>query len=237
MVLTNPCCFLTFNILGGLLLSNIGIRTVKGFSVYFPVFVKRSVFSGSQLMSRTNLNSVKCFPRRHHVLCEMSLTTFDLPEICSVRNALEMATSIFKDEGVPEAQASAEYLLSSLMQCSRGTLRGEAAILILTDSQKELFQKYVQQRLCRTPVQYILGGWPFFNLEKDLILRPPTLIPRPETEELVELILQTYRKEARTPGRFLEVGPGPPTFMYHHIPARIPSQRMTARRPFLAYRR
>ncbi len=71
------------------------------------------------------------------------------------------------------------------------------------------FLKYVAQRLARTPVQYIVGQWPFHNLERDLKLRPPTLIPRPETEELVELILQTCRAEGLSPHRILEIGSGP----------------------------
>lgn len=54
------------------------------------------------------------------------------------------------------------------------------------------------------PIQYIVGEWEF----RDLLLKmqPPVFIPRPETEELVELILQQF--DCKRTMRFLEVGCG-----------------------------
>ena len=39
---------------------------------------------------------------------------------------------------------------------------------------------------CSVEVQYILGSWPFYPLPEELLVRAPVLIPRPETEELVD---------------------------------------------------
>jgi len=47
----------------------------------------------------------------------------------------------------------------------------------------------LHQRANRVPVQYIVGNWDFFGMT--LYCEPPILIPRPETEELVELVLNT----------------------------------------------
>ena len=66
------------------------------------------------------------------------------------------------------------------------------------------FRSFLQRRIAREPVQYIIGEWSFYNLDR-LIVRAPTLIPRPETEELVDLVIQ---ENATPPARFLEVGPG-----------------------------
>ena len=133
---------------------------------------------------------------------------FNLPAECTVGSALDGAVSLFESNCIPEAQASAEFLLSAVTNSSRGRLRSQGTVLSLSSAERETFLGYVRKRLNRVPVQYIVGSWPFHNLEKDLILRPPTLIPRPETEELVERILQAYRDEGRAPRRFLEVGPG-----------------------------
>lgn len=58
--------------------------------------------------------------------------------------------------------------------------------------------------MARMPVQYIIGEWDFC----DMVLRmiPPVFIPRPETEELVQLILQQC--DHKLTMRFLEVGCG-----------------------------
>lgn len=88
--------------------------------------------------------------------------------------------------------------------------------------------KWVElKRLCglraakHVPVQYLVGEWDFHHLS--LEMKPPTLIPRPETEELVEIVLKWVHREllpvesvnhdASTVGggnglRFLDVGSG-----------------------------
>lgn len=78
------------------------------------------------------------------------------------------------------------------------------------------------RRLCRlraeqhVPVQYLVGEWDFHHLS--LEMRPPTLIPRPETEELVDMVLKWLRRDvidlSSSAGgaseilRFLDVGSG-----------------------------
>ena len=54
------------------------------------------------------------------------------------------------------------------------------------------------------PIQYIIGEWDFRDLT--LHMKPPVFIPRPETEELVELVLQQFDQIASM--RFMEVGCG-----------------------------
>lgn len=75
---------------------------------------------------------------------------------------------------------------------------------ILSDEQLKRFEELCECRLARMPVQYIIGEWDF--REFTLTMRPPVFIPRPETEELVELVLQQI--DAKQPMRFLEIGCG-----------------------------
>ncbi|KAF9555216.1 hypothetical protein EC968_009070, partial [Mortierella alpina] len=64
----------------------------------------------------------------------------------------------------------------------------------LTDKETELMQSYVDQRTKgRKPLQYILGTQPFMDLE--ILVRPPTLIPRWETEEWTSRLATILKSE------------------------------------------
>ncbi|NWH76211.1 HEMK1 methyltransferase, partial [Piaya cayana] len=58
----------------------------------------------------------------------------------------------------------------------------------LTTVQQEQIQQLSSKRLERMPVQYVLGEWDFQDLT--LKMRPPVFIPRPETEDLVSLVVE-----------------------------------------------
>ena len=114
---------------------------------------------------------------------------------------------------------SAEYLLA---RCA-GFGSSRSALSLhgsepLSDDARTIFESMCTERLSRRPVQYILGDWDFHELT--LELRAPVLIPRPETEELVELVLQAQgRAEAET---FLDVGCGSGAIglaLLHKLPA------------------
>ena len=55
--------------------------------------------------------------------------------------------------------------------------------------------RLARRRAAGEPLQYVLGSWPFRSLE--LELSPAALIPRPETEQLVEQVLRRLRRAAR----------------------------------------
>ncbi|CAJ1354953.1 unnamed protein product [Effrenium voratum] len=64
-------------------------------------------------------------------------------------------------------------------------------------------KQWLERRAQREPVQYILGSWPFYPLPEELLVRAPVLIPRPETEELVDRIIK-----ANKPRRIVDFGCG-----------------------------
>lgn len=77
----------------------------------------------------------------------------------------------------------AELLLAHALQTTRGQLfvRHNDAI------DAKIFESYLARRLAGEPIAYILGTWEFFSIE--LAVEPPMLVPRPETEHLVEAVL------------------------------------------------
>ena len=131
-------------------------------------------------------------------------SAFRLPSSSrTIGAALQTATSAFASGGVPEPALSAEHLLA---RCA-GLGTSRAALSIhgeeeLDAESRAAFERMCARRLAREPVQYILGDWDFMDLT--LEVRPPVLIPRPETEGLVELVAQAHGDAAA----FLDVGCG-----------------------------
>jgi release factor glutamine methyltransferase len=104
---------------------------------------------------------------------------------------------------VPEPEASAEVLLSELI----GIRRGEIPLhrQPLADEQAELYGTWIGRRANREPVQRILGRAYFRNLV--LQLNEETLIPRPDTESVVEAALECLDVRGGG-GVVLDVGTG-----------------------------
>ena len=104
----------------------------------------------------------------------------------SVREAARRAAVRLESAGVPEPKASAEVLLSELLGVGRAELALQQGPL--THEQGELYDAWISRRLGREPVQRILGYAYFRNLVLDL--NEDTLIPRPDTESVVDLALE-----------------------------------------------
>jgi release factor glutamine methyltransferase len=97
----------------------------------------------------------------------------------------------------------ARLLLAYVLGCERAWLsaHGEAA---LTAEQARAFDALARRRNHGEPIAYLTGRREFFGLE--LEITPDVLIPRPETELLVELALGWLHRNA--PGRALDLGCG-----------------------------
>ena len=90
----------------------------------------------------------------------------------------------FNAAGIDSPEADADWLLSSLIKCSRAELPIYQA-QTLSSQQESLLSAQVVRRTNREPLQHILGTANFFG--HDFLVSPDALIPRPETEQLVEL--------------------------------------------------
>lgn len=104
----------------------------------------------------------------------------------SARVAARSAAARLKHAGIPEPVASAEVLLSELLGIGRADLAAREEPL--TAEQTSLYGAWISRRMQREPVQRILGYAYFRNLV--LELNEDTLIPRPDTESVVDLALE-----------------------------------------------
>lgn len=105
--------------------------------------------------------------------------------------------------GVEDARRNAEWLLEEVTGVGRARLLAHPEAPVSED-EVAAFERLLARRLCREPLQYVLGHADFCGLR--LRVGPAVLIPRPETEELVE---EALRRIAHVPRPWvLDVGTG-----------------------------
>jgi release factor glutamine methyltransferase len=123
----------------------------------------------------------------------------------TLREALSIAAAqLASDEHLrPTATRDAELLLLHTLEITRTTLIAHPA-RELSASQRTAYEGSIARRLRHEPVQYITGQQEFYGLT--LKVTPAVLIPRPETEHLVEAVLQ--RLPANEPLKIADIGTG-----------------------------
>jgi len=104
----------------------------------------------------------------------------------TVLEVLKKSTAFLERKGVPEARHDAERLLAASLSMARLDLY-LSFDRPLSEAELDATRKLVQRRGRREPLQYVLGDQPFRNLT--LSVTSDTLIPRPETEEVVDWAL------------------------------------------------
>jgi release factor glutamine methyltransferase len=119
----------------------------------------------------------------------------------TVREALAEGASVLERAGCPSPSVDAEWLLAHVVGARRSELFGLGP---LTVSDLGRFRALIARRAAREPLAYILGEWGFRRLT--LAVDPRALIPRPETEALVERCLALLAR-AEAP-LVLDVGVG-----------------------------
>lgn len=120
-----------------------------------------------------------------------------------VIDIIHWAETYFKKKGFDNPRSEIEWLLRSLLQCKRMDvyLRFEEP---LSNSQLSILRGWVQRRIAHEPLQYITGSTEFYGREFDV--SPAVLIPRPETEKLVEIALDKIPQT--TEMTVLDIGTG-----------------------------
>ena len=103
--------------------------------------------------------------------------------MASLGEVIRDTQGTLESAAIPEARLEAEVLLINILRVPRHGIYAYQE-QELTSEQSELLAKLVDQRLKREPLAYILGHREFYGVE--LAVGPGVMIPRPETELLVE---------------------------------------------------
>lgn len=121
------------------------------------------------------------------------------------RALLRSSAARLRQAGIPDPENDGALLLSSLTGKEPLSLRLDMDTQ-LTAQQLEAFEQLLQRRLCREPLQYILGEAPFLGRSFQVDSR--VLIPRPETELLCEMAAAFLRQQTEQTALDLCCGSG-----------------------------
>jgi len=123
--------------------------------------------------------------------------------LMSAGRLLERGTSELERVGVTDSRLQAELLLRHALGCSRASLLARLPEPVPAEVSGHFFQ-LVERRRGRVPVQYVIGSQEFYGLS--FRVTPAVLIPRPESEGLVDEAVRELR-DSREP-RIVDVGCG-----------------------------
>jgi len=130
--------------------------------------------------------------------------------------ALRTAAEKLDQAGIAEPRREAASLLAFILKTDRAFLIAHPEHELTAD-RSILYKSVVKRRANREPFQHIVGRQEFYGL--DFLVTPDVLVPRPETELLVEIALQKLAQVDDV--RFLEIGVGSGCIsvsILHHLP-------------------
>ncbi len=124
----------------------------------------------------------------------------------TIRGAFTQGVEFLRAAGIDTAQLDAEVLLREALGIERARLYSDFDSP-LNPSDERQFRDLLVRRSRREPVAYILARKEFWSL--DFLVTPDVLIPRPETERLIEIALECARQvTGKTSLRVVDLGTG-----------------------------
>lgn len=119
----------------------------------------------------------------------------------TIRTALEQGSELFERDAIPEPRLTAEVLLGHAIHCDRTYFYAHPE-QELREVEWLHYGRYLDERLKGKPTQYITKRTEFYG--REFALSRDVLIPRPETELLVETIVKLKPQ----PGILIDIGTG-----------------------------
>ncbi len=120
----------------------------------------------------------------------------------TILESLKLAAEYLEKKNIESSRLNAELMLANILDCSRTELYIHFDKPLRIEEQNK-FKSFLIRRSTNEPLQYILGETEFFGLK--FRVNRNVLIPRPETEILVQAVIENYHNESF---EILDIGTG-----------------------------
>lgn len=126
-------------------------------------------------------------------------------QVWTVLSMLEWATGYFEKRNVPDPRLSIEWIVAEALGCKRLDLYLQFE-RPLSSKELDKIRPLVKRRASYEPLQYITGTAQF--MDATISVTPDVLIPRIETEQLVDLLLEQFNDKKKENLNLLDIGTG-----------------------------
>lgn len=128
-----------------------------------------------------------------------------MSDFLTVKEATTRSAEWLKARDIPSPRLDAELLMAHVLQCERIQLFMDPT-RPLTEAEKTEYRELIRRRGEHEPVAYIVGSAGFWDIDVKVDAR--ALIPRPETERIIELVLEAAGNDRSHALRIVDVGCG-----------------------------
>lgn len=128
-----------------------------------------------------------------------------MSDLFLVRDAVQRSAKWLGERGIPTPRLDAELLLAHVLGCKRLDLFMNPE-RPLDDEERDTYRALITRRANHEPVAYLIGVAGFWKIDVDIDAR--ALIPRPETERIIEIVLQAAGDRRDHPLRIVDIGCG-----------------------------
>lgn len=126
-------------------------------------------------------------------------------DVWTMKKVLDWTIEYFASKNIPEPRLSAELLLAHILNARRIDIYVQFE-RILSPDERNAYRNLIQRRAQREPVQYILGETEFMGFP--FKVSPAVLIPRPDTEILVDSVVEYIKSLKDQRKTMLDIGAG-----------------------------
>ena len=127
-----------------------------------------------------------------------------MPKSWTLIDIIKWGEQFFKDRGFDNPRAEIEWLLCSLLETTRLDIYLKYDMPV-SNEKLRILRSWIKRREKKEPLQYITGVCEFYG--REFFVNSDVLIPRPETERIIDIALEHYKKINQKPS-ILDIGSG-----------------------------
>ena len=129
----------------------------------------------------------------------------NINKVWTVKDVLFWTSDYFTEKDIPSPHLNAELLIAHVLECSRLDLYLKYD-KPLAEKKLSNIKKLIKSRASHYPIQYLLGSTEFYGIS--FFVEEGVLIPRPETEILVDAVISYIKESSQNTWSLMDIGTG-----------------------------